>query len=244
MKKFPILLIFLIASTVTAYATDYTLKSVTYPINVNGVNLTVEPLNYNGTTYLPIRAISEAVGVPIEWNNATRSVEITTLDVDKLKESCVMIYAYNEKAGMQGSGVYVDYDQVLTANHVVDGKPNVKTSDGDILTIEDTDLKTDSAVLESSEEVKPVKIGDSDEVKVGDKVILITSPKGAENTVTYATVQELNSIGTLIMIWGDANHGSSGGSVFNTKGELIGVLKSGGEKLLFIIPINDIRKAL
>jgi hypothetical protein len=67
LKKIRIILLtfLVIASTVTAYGATYQLVSANYPINVNGSKLSVQPLNLNGTTYLPLRSISEAVGVPI-----------------------------------------------------------------------------------------------------------------------------------------------------------------------------------
>ena len=137
MKKFPILLLILIASTITAYGATDTLVSANYPINVNGQAIAVQPLNLNGSTYLPLRTISEAVGVPIEWDNATRSVEITTLDVDKLKESCVMIKASDGETYSQGSSVVWDYGEYLTAYHVVDEGRNKVTANSETLTVGD-----------------------------------------------------------------------------------------------------------
>jgi hypothetical protein len=40
----------------------------------------VYPIMYNGTTYLPVRAISNIAGLPIEWDNATRTVKISSPD--------------------------------------------------------------------------------------------------------------------------------------------------------------------
>jgi S1-C subfamily serine protease len=238
-----LLIILFIMLPVTAYGAS--LVTANYPILVNGEKVNIQAYNLDGTTLLPIRAVSDALGVPITWNNVTRSVEINTLDVDKLKESTVMIYADDGKTQVQGSAVAIDYDQYLTAYHVVDeNRSNVKTSDKAQLTIDDFDSTIDIATLNSSAKVKPVKIGDSDEVKVGDKVVVISSPKGAGNTVTYATVQEPSSKG--IVIWGNLDNGSSGGGVFNLSGQLIGVVISGSgfDKAFLVIPINEIREAL
>lgn len=242
--RYKLLIVLIILSSATAYGASYTLTSANYPINVNGQKLAVEPLNMNGTTYLPLRSISEAVGVPIAWDNAKRSVEINTVDVEKLKQACVMIYADDGKMQSQGSGVYVDYDEILTANHVVDKMSNFKTLSGTQLSILKTDKNVDAAVLKSQVQVKPVKIGDSDEVKVGDKVIIISSPKGKFNTVLYANVEE--PVYSGMVLWCDATKGSSGGAVFNLNGELIGIIISGSgtDKACLAKPINDIRKAL
>ena len=239
-----LLIILLIALPITAYGASYTLTTVDYPINVNGQKLACEPLNLNGSTYLPLRAISEAVGVPITWNNATRSVEITTLDVDKLKKSCVMINAESSTKGTQGSAVAWDYGEYLTAYHIVDnGKTSIVSSDNSNFKVDETDSKLDIATLDTDNNVKPVKIGDSDEVKLGDAVILISSPQKKENTISYGKVV-INS--TWIIAKGSSDVGSSGGGAFNTKGELIGILISGDTRIgeYCIVPINDIRKAL
>jgi serine protease Do len=244
MKRIKLIAVILIAFTTISYGATYTLVSATYPININGQKIAVTPLNYNGTTYLPLRSISEAVGVPIAWNSAKKSVEITTVDVDRLKEASVMIFADDGKTQVQGSAVAIDYNQYLTAYHVVDeNRSNVKTSGGAPLTIEDYDSVIDIATLESAQSVKPVKIGDSDEVKVGDKVIVIGAPDYKEDTVIYAKVKSLTNEIVITLV---SNGGSSGGAVFNMSGELIGILVAGDDGLseTYITPINDIRKKL
>jgi serine protease Do len=243
MKRIKLIAVILIAFTGITYGATYTLVSANYPINVNGSKLSVQPLNYNGTTYLPLRSISEAVGVPIAWDNTKKSVEINTVDLDRLKEASVMIFAENTTVGSQGSAVCWDYGEYLTAYHTVDnGQTNVRTSGGDKLTIDHTNETLDIATLDTTDNVKPVKIGDSDEVKVGDKVIIVSSPNGAEDTVTRSTVKALTN---EIVISQVSNGGSSGGAVFNLKGELIGILIAGddGLKETYITPINTIRKA-
>jgi S1-C subfamily serine protease len=246
MKRFSkILAVLLILSVIPVSAATYQLVTASYPINVNGQKIAVTPLNLNGTTYLPLRSISEAVGVPIAWDNTKKSVEINTVDLDRLKEASVMIYADDGKTQVQGSAVFIDYDQALTAYHVVDeNRSNVKTAAGDTLAIENFDSTLDIATLDSTKEIKPVKIGDSDEVKVGDKVIVIASPQGNQNSVIYGTVEEPSDKG--MVIWCGADKGSSGGGVFNLKGELIGIIISGSgtDKANLAIPINEIRKAL
>lgn len=246
MKKLSsfLLTVLIIASTVTAYGATYTLTSASYPINVNGQKLAVEPLNYNGTTYLPLRSISEAVGVPIEWDGGKKSVEINTVDVEKLKEACVMIEAYGDGMISQGSAVCWDYGEYLTAYHVIDEDRTMITDSVDAAyNIERFDSALDVAVLRARSEVKPVKIGDSDEVKVGDRVIVVGSPDGKENVTTYTTVKKLTSD---IVIHTTLSGGGSGSALFDSGGNLIGIVVAssvqGNES--YAVPINDIRKAL
>lgn len=241
MKKRRIILLtaLCILLSVPAYGATYNLISASYDINVNGQKLAVQPLNLNGTTYLPLRSISEAVGVPIEWDGD--SVEINTVDMEELKKACMMIDAQSSTKASQGSVVCWDYGEYLTANHVVsEGRTSIK-SDIDFK-VDKTNAQLDIATLDTDDKTKPVKIGDSDEVKVGDTVILISSPNWKENTVSYGEV-EINS--TWIIVNGISDVGSSGGALFNLKGELIGILISGDVRIkeYCIVPINDIREA-
>jgi S1-C subfamily serine protease len=242
MKRIRLIAVILIAFTTISYGATYTLISANYPINVNGSKISVQPLNLNGTTYLPLRSISEAVGVPIEWNGAKKSVEITTVDLDRLKEASVTIFAENTTVGSQGSAVCWDYGEYLTAYHTVDnGQTNVRTSSGEKLTVDRISEGLDIATLDAADNVKPVKIGDSEEVKVGDKLIIISSPKRAEDTIGYVPVKKITN---EIVVTCDLGSGSSGGAVFNQNGELVGILVAGDLELKegYVKPINDIRK--
>jgi serine protease Do len=244
MKRIKLIAVILIAFTTISYGATYSLVSAAYPINVNGQKIAVQPLNLNGTTYLPLRAVSEAVGVPTAWDNTKKSVEITTVDLDRLKEASVMIYADDGKTQVQGSGVYTDYGEVTSAFHLIaDNRTNLKTSEGDKLTVDDTDQPLDIMTLDSIDDTKPVKIGDSDDVKVGDKVIIISAPNGKNDTVTYGTVKDLKPLGAdEILINAKLSDGSSGGAVVNMSGELIGIIVAGLGADHFAIPINHIRE--
>jgi S1-C subfamily serine protease len=244
MKRFSkILAVLLILSVIPVSAATYQLVTAYYPINVNGQKIAVTPLNLNGTTYLPLRSISEAVGVPIAWDNTKKSVEINTVDLDRLKEASVMIYADDGKTQVQGSGVYTDYYEVTTALHAIEGgRTNLKESDGNALTIDEQSQSLDIMTLNSTAEVKPVKIGDSDDVKVGDRVIVVGSPERQEDTVTFTTVKRLNE---YIVISKTLNGGGSGSPLFDINGNLIGIViaSSVSASETYAIPINNIRKA-
>jgi hypothetical protein len=57
----------------------YTLTDTTYPIEVNGsayVNTQQPVMNYNGSTYVPLRAVGELLGANVAWDEANRRVEI------------------------------------------------------------------------------------------------------------------------------------------------------------------------
>lgn len=136
-----------------------------------------------------------------------------------------------------GSGVVVTTQgHVVTNYHVIEGASDVQVlSNGQYLQAEIVgyDELTDLAVLRVTEDVElsAVKMGDIGQVRVGDWAIVIGNPLGKQfaDTVTIGVVSALNREleGTSIvkMMQTDAaiNSGNSGGGLFNTKGELIGI---------------------
>ncbi|MDF2881244.1 MAG: copper amine oxidase domain protein [Clostridiaceae bacterium] len=76
----------MVTSTVFGSAIKETI-SVLYDkgvsVKVDGANLNLgdkAPIIYNGTTYLPVRAVAEAIGKPVNWDNDTRTVYLGTMD--------------------------------------------------------------------------------------------------------------------------------------------------------------------
>lgn len=263
MKKrlFSLLIAAMLLAGTGAATVSYTLSPAEYPIVVNGTAMEFDgavPMNWEGSTMLPLRAIAEALGVDIQWNEEKRQVEINTIDLEALKDSCVMVYAgSNGKYGTydrQGSGVLIDYDEILTCWHVVEDKSHyiVKYDDSDAdiwVELSDSAEKKDAAVLTPPDRsVKPVKIGDSDEVEVGDTVYIISSPHGEKNVITVGKVLKFTKTkGIAVFATSTAiENGGSGGAVFNAKGELIGIAESISKDKTknYIIPINDIREDL
>ncbi len=155
-----------------------------------------------------------------------------------------------------GSGFIIDSDgYVITNAHVVDGAVDIKVGLQDrrelSATLVGTDKSSDIAVLKVDAKNLPVvKIGDSDNIKVGEWVLAIGSPFGFEHTATQGIVSALSRslpdetyipfIQTDVAV----NPGNSGGPLFNTDGDVIGVnsqiySRSGGyQGLSFAIPIN------
>lgn len=85
-----LVLVFALASTVSAVATTITAQ-LTYrdiKITMNGEAVaskdangkSVEPFIMDGTTYLPVRAVAEALGLDVKWDGATSTVSLTEND--------------------------------------------------------------------------------------------------------------------------------------------------------------------
>ncbi len=121
-----------------------------------------------------------------------------------------------------------------------------------------TEINNDIAVLKiSAQDLIPVIMGDSDLISVGDSAYAVGNPLGElEFTMTSGTVSALNrliradnSSPSINMFQIDAaiNSGNSGGPVYNSLGEVIGVVtakysENGVEGIGFAIPINDARR--
>ncbi len=161
----------------------------------------------------------------------------------------------------QGSGVIVSKDgYILTNNHVVDkaDKIQVRLLNGKKLDakIIGTDSRTDLAVVKvESDNLKPIRLGNSDELKVGEWVLAIGSPlrENLAHSVSSGIVSaksrslQLASVEDFIQTDAAINPGNSGGALVNLYGELVGintaiVSQSGGfQGIGFAIPINIAR---
>jgi serine protease Do len=159
--------------------------------------------------------------------------------------------------GGLGSGLIIDASGViLTNSHVVrDGREiTVRLHDGREYkaTKVHTDPKADLAVLriEGAENLTAAKLGNSDEVEIGDWVLALGNPFGLEGTVTAGIVSAkgrgigINERESYIQTDAAINPGNSGGPLVNLDGEVIGIntaisSRSGGnEGIGFAIPIN------
>jgi putative serine protease PepD len=140
----------------------------------------------------------------------------------------------------QGSGfVYDARGHIVTNAHVVDNGETftVTMRDGSRYParLVGADPSTDLAVIKADAPVaklKPLRLGDSAAVRVGDTVIAIGSPFGLEQTVTTGIVSALGremmapndfAIDDSIQTDAAINHGNSGGPLLNLRGEVIGV---------------------
>ena len=68
----------LVFSVITAAAVSYVANPVDFKVMVNGQEFVSDPpaLEVNGSTYLPLRAMGNALGVPVNWNEELRQAEV------------------------------------------------------------------------------------------------------------------------------------------------------------------------
>jgi serine protease Do len=161
-----------------------------------------------------------------------------------------------------GSGVVVDPSGIIVTNrHVIDNAYEITVTLSDRTAVQarllGKGLTFDLAILKIDVDhpLPSIKVGDSDKVRVGDRVIAIGNPLGLSSTVTSGIVSALHRDlrGTpydeFIQTDAAINHGNSGGPLFNMDGEVIGInnqifsdsASSGSIGLGFAIPSNDVR---
>ena len=140
-----------------------------------------------------------------------------------------------------GSGwIYDREGHVITNQHVVSDADDVAVtfSNGESYDarVVGTDPSTDIAVIRvldaPAELLRPLPVGDSTALEVGDAVVAIGSPFGLEGTVTAGIVSALNrqmqapndfTINDSIQTDAAINHGNSGGPLLNMEAEVVGV---------------------
>ena len=161
-----------------------------------------------------------------------------------------------QQAGV-GSGVIIDRSGIiLTNHHVIQGADEVIVHLPDGRDYKVTDIKsdpqTDLAVLriEGAEDLPVAKLGDSDDLEIGDWVIAVGNPFELESTVSAGIISgKARDLGTnqrMKYLQTDAaiNPGNSGGPLLTLDGEVIGIntaiaTNSGGyQGVGFAIPIN------
>lgn len=156
-----------------------------------------------------------------------------------------------------GSGFILDEEgTILTNNHVIDQAKEITVTLYDnrqfSAQVIGRDDKTDVALIkiEGAGKLVPVKLGDSDKIRVGDWILAIGNPFGLGGSVTAGIVSaksrdiETGPYDNFIQTDASINQGSSGGPMFNLSGEVIGIntaifSTSGGSMGIgFAVPVN------
>ena len=208
-------------------------------------------------------AESETLSAPdLYEQNVASTVGIT------ISAETTSIYGYGYTYKATGSGFIISNDgYILTNYHVINGYQTVtvatydqKTYDAEVIGYDES---SDIAVLKiDAENLTPVKMGDSNALRVGETVYAIGNPLGELTfSLTKGIVSALSrniqtgsgaSIG-LIQTDCAINSGNSGGALFNDKGEVIGITNakysaSGYaseaeiDNIGFAIPINSAKR--
>lgn len=200
----------------------------------------------------------------------TVGVERRVLQIDPFDPFGILRRPRGEREQDIGSGFIVSSEGLIVTNkHVVSaqGKYKVITSDGtkyDVARIY-RDPANDVAILKINPPaggLKPVELGDSSNLKVGQIVIAMGTPLGEfRGTVTKGIISGLGRgitagspleglaerLDNVIQTDAAINPGNSGGPLVNSSGQVIGIntaIASGAENIGFALPINLVKEAL
>ena len=202
---------------------------------------------------------SEMTASQIYAANVNSTVGITT-------SVTTNYFGFQTTTPASGSGfILTDNGYIVTNYHVVEDADEIKVTAYDNTVYEaklvGRDESNDIAVLKvEAEGLTPVVLGNSDQLNVGDSVVAIGNPLGELTfSLTSGSVSALNrkvtisnTAMTLIQTDCAINSGNSGGALFNTHGEVIGITNakyssSGSsssasiDNIGFAIPINSVK---
>jgi putative serine protease PepD len=226
------------------------------------------PATSTVTTVSPVASTSGEMSVNQIWRSAGPGVvDITVSSTQASSNRFPFPGGGTQQA--EGSGfVYDASGDIVTNDHVVNGANTirVKLESGKTYTAKlvGEDPSTDLAVVKidaPSNELKPLALGDSSDVEVGDGVVAIGSPFGLAGTVTSGIVSALNrtiqapppnQFSILGAIQTDAaiNHGNSGGPLLDLQGKVIGINSQiqsdsgGNDGVGFAIPSNTVKRVV
>ena len=188
-----------------------------------------------------------------ERKQAELSTDVSARIFRKNNKAVVVIETYDSEGKPigQGSGFIVRPDGAIVTNyHVISNAKDIKIKAGDrILDVQGLihiDEENDIVILKADgEDLPTVKLGDIGKAKVGEKVYVIGSPQGLENTISDGILSGIREITPGIknlQITAPVSPGSSGGPVFNKEGKVIGIVTSSliknAQNLNFAMPVN------
>jgi S1-C subfamily serine protease len=204
----------------------------------------------------------EQVNISV-YDNVNRSVvNITT----RAMRSDLMFLDVTPTEGSGSGSVYDTQGHILTNYHVVEGAQQVYVTlaNGQSYSanLVGQDSSNDIAVLKidaPAGELIPITLGDSNNLRVGQKIFAIGNPFGLERTLTVGIISSLNrtlrsrnerTIKSIIQIDAALNRGNSGGPLLNSRSELVGmntaIASRTGENtgVGFSIPVNTIKRVV
>lgn len=228
----------------------------------NGSSLNVADSTSTGSTSVPTVDGSTLTGAQIYALGCEQAVAITT------EITYTNFLGMQTSSAVSGSGFIVTSDGYIVTNYHVISEAyeggydisvilyNGDTYDADIVGVEDDN---DIAVLKiDATGLSAVTLGSSDSIEVGDTIYCIGNPLGELSfSMTTGSVSALdrdittsNDDGTtttnnMFQIDAAVNEGNSGGPVYNTEGQVVGIVTAkyedtGVEGLGFAIPIDDV----
>jgi putative serine protease PepD len=200
-------------------------------------------------------------------------VQITTTSVRSVEpDPFLNPFGFPEEQTQEalGSGFVIDTaGHIVTNYHVVEGADKIEVSFSNKDSVQarllGKDASTDVAVLKvnvDARALRPLELGNSDRVRVGDSVVAIGNPLGLERSVTSGIVSALHrpltapndfTIDDVIQTDAAINSGNSGGPLISANGSVIGVNTAiatgntgarGNIGIGFVVPMNTVQSVV
>jgi serine protease Do len=207
---------------------------------------------------------------PVSFAPIVHAADPSVVTIDTVSEEMEVSpfshrYWPRETRGL-GTGFVIDKGGViLTNNHVVEGANAIQVmlSDERVFPgkVVATDPRTDVAVVRvDAKDLRPLPLGDSDALDVGDWVVAIGNPYGLSHTVSAGiisakgrtrkdvTLDDPSGYYDFLQTDASINPGNSGGPLLNLHGAVVGIntaIRGGGAQGIgFAIPINMVKQLL
>jgi S1-C subfamily serine protease len=201
--------------------------------------------------------------VPIAFGQVPAIATQSSFDapsiVAKASPAVVLIKGESNSGTMLGSGLIVSPDGKIATNlHVIRDLKSVgvQLASGEIfdaVSVLAFDDRKDLAIIKiAGFDLPTVELGNSNDARSGERVVVIGSPRGLQGTVTTGVVSAVRDDPAgagfkLIQTDASVNPGNSGGPLLNDRAQAIGIVTSklrGSEGLNFAVPINYVRGML
>jgi len=245
---------------------------------VTGMSQSIDGVSEKVDSFTQVVEKVEAIEKKIDSieNKIEAIVEIVEADVDfslaevfkRSEASVVQVNILRGGDGGIGSGfVYSKEGHIITNQHVVKDSTKVTVTFldgeqyiGDVIgTDRDLDIAVVQVTSDNPNRLKPVTMGDSSKLTVGEKITAIGNPFGLSGSMTSGIVSQMGrllpqetgySIPDVIQTDAAINPGNSGGPLFNMKGEVVGIntaiQSTTGEftGVGFAVPSNTVKKVV
>ena len=149
--------------------------------------------------------------------------QIYQVDIQTLQDYTVMIQSYDGEV-KQGSGVFIGPNLVITCKHVIRGRKNIQ------LIVNGTQIKGEVVKDDGKLDLALLKVeGDYPysqlrlDPEIGEKIYVVGAPVGYEDTVTRGYIANITE--DYLLLDARISGGCSGGGVFDTQGNLLGIVQ-------------------
>ncbi len=250
-------------------------------ISINAVSIVIYDMYTNIDMYeedTSSQINASRISVNTEKNNNNDNEDISevlentiecVVGISKIKNTGSSIFLNNSTSDLGlGTGMIVSENGYILTNWHVAGEKysncyitleNAKTVNGNVVW---SDKDLDLAIVKiTASNLKYITLGDSDNIKIGQKAYAIGNPIGVEfqRTVTSGIISGINRtikiddengesyMEDLIQTDATINPGNSGGPLINSKGEVIGVNSvkiTNAEGIGFALPINIVKPVI